>query len=64
MACADPTVRSRHYSIEMMDSHLPYSCEIPPFQYCDHVSDCSVQCAIGSRNPNTTAKMFHSSSEQ
>ena len=27
----------------------------PPFQYCNHVSDCGVQCANGVRNPDTTA---------
>ena len=31
------------------------SCETLPFQYCNHVIDCNVHWAIGTRNPKTTA---------
>ena len=35
--------------------------ETPPLQYCNHASDCSVQCAIGSRNWGETPALLFSS---
>ena len=36
--------------------------ETPPFQYFYHVSDRSVQCAIGTKNPETTVTHTHNPS--
>ena len=36
--------------------HYWNSHDTPLFQYCNHVSDCSVQCAIGTENSEATVQ--------
>ena len=50
---SSPTAHCTHQSLMLpqywyggLSCAIPHrnSCETPPFQFCDHVSDCSVQC--------------------
>ena len=55
---------SRDFSIRTAEAYAwlrhQNSRETPPFQYFYHVSDRRVQCAIGTKNPETTV-LHHSS---
>ena len=38
----------------MISDDLYIACETPSLQNCNHMIDCSVQCAVGARNCETT----------
>ena len=59
----DSTLHSRDFSIRTAEADAGLchrnSRETPAFQYFYHVSDRSVQCAIGAKNPETTVSYSH-----